>query len=95
MFGRQAVKARGGEVRAPGAAVTVVAFVVLVCLGWISPGLRAHEAEFRRAWVDHFGAGEPPKSTYKAWYRQWKRTGIPPREWIATLGGGPPGSRLV
>jgi hypothetical protein len=82
-------------VRASATTVVVLVFFVLSGTRWISPGLRAHEAEFRRAWVQHFGAGEPPKSTYKAWYKQWKRTGISPPEWIATLGGGAPRSRLV
>ncbi len=66
---------------------------------WISPGLRAHEEEFRQAWVARVpGRPEdgrtsvPPKMTYKAWYKQFKRTRMPPGEWIDRLMQGPPAS---
>ena len=73
----------------------VFAFVLA---GWLSPGLRAHEDEFRQAWLRRFGPGtpggteRPPPSTYKTWYRQWKKTQIGPEEWLAALQQGPPGS---
>ena len=76
--------------------------LVLVVTGWISPGMRAHEEEFRQAWVAHFGTApgadpmaKPPKGTYKAWYKQFKKTGIGPVAWIQALGQGPPVSGAV
>jgi hypothetical protein len=75
--------------------------VVMVLLGWISPGMREHEDEFRQAWLQRFGTspssggGTVPPQTYKAWYKQFKKTGIKPSEWIAALAQGPPGGSLV
>ena len=74
--------------------------LVLVVAGWISAGMREHEAEFAQAWALRFGStlssgpGVPP-ATYKAWYKQFKKTGVRPAEWLATLATGPPGSSLV
>jgi hypothetical protein len=74
--------------------------LVLVIAGWISAGMREHEAEFAQAWAQRFGntpssgAGVPP-ATYKTWYKQFKKTGIRPAEWLATLATGPPGSSIV
>jgi hypothetical protein len=80
--------------------LSLVALAVLV--GWISPGMREHEDEFRQAWARRYGmtpnsTGQtgPPASTYKAWYKQWKKTGIGPDEWLAALAQGPPGSALI
>jgi hypothetical protein len=73
---------------------------VMLALGWISPGMREHEDEFRQAWLARFGpasapGGSVPKGTYKAWYKQFKKTGIRPAEWLAALATGPPGGSLV
>jgi hypothetical protein len=74
--------------------------IMLVVSGWISSGMREHEAEFSQAWAQHFGntpaggAAVPP-ATYKAWYKQFKKTGVRPAEWLDTLAAGPPGSSLV
>jgi hypothetical protein len=72
----------------------------VVIAGWISAGMREHEAEFAQAWAQRFGntpttATAVPPATYKAWYKQFKKTGIRPAEWLATLATGPPGSTLV
>jgi len=76
--------------------------VVFLAVTWISPGMREHEEEFRQAWVAHFGTApgadpmaKPPPATYKAWYKQFKKTGIGPVAWIATLGQGPPTSSMI
>lgn len=72
--------------------------LVFLFVGWISAGMREHEDEFRQAWVQRFGmtgGPNPPPATYKAWYKQFKKTGIRPSEWLATLQQGPPGSSLV
>ena len=73
-------------------------FAVLFA-GWLSPGMRAHEDEFRQAWVARFGENPhgptPPPGTYKAWYKQWKKTQIAPTQYLAVLQQGPPGSHLV
>jgi hypothetical protein len=74
--------------------------IVLYLACWISSGMREHEAEFAQAWAQHFGnsptsgAAVPP-ATYKAWYKQFKKTGVRPAEWLDTLASGPPGSSLV
>ncbi|MGO8875832.1 MAG: hypothetical protein ACLQNG_08725 [Acidimicrobiales bacterium] len=74
---------------------------VIVSIAWISAGMREHEDEFRQAWLQRFGnapssgGGAVPKATYKAWYKQFKATGIRPAEWLATLAQGPPGSSAV
>ena len=73
--------------------------LLLVIAGWISPGMRKHEDEFRQAWVQRYGSttsgGSVPPATYKAWYKQFKKTGIRPAEWLAALSQGPPGSAAV
>lgn len=75
--------------------------VVAVFAAWISPGMREHEDEFRQAWLLRFGnapssgGGGVPPATYKAWYKQFKKTGVRPAEWLATLAQGPPGSSAV
>jgi hypothetical protein len=74
-------------------------FVLLVA-AWISAGMREHEAEFAQAWAQHFGntpsAGVAvPPATYKAWYKQFKKTGIGPAQWLDTLATGPPGGSMV
>jgi hypothetical protein len=84
----------------PVATLICLLLIVLVVPGWISAGMREHEAEFAQAWAQHFGntsssvAAVPP-ATYKAWYKQFKKTGIRPTEWLDTLATGPPGSSLV
>ena len=75
--------------------------LVVTSLAWISPGMREHEDEFRQAWLQRHGSaptaggGRVPPATYKAWYKQFKKTGIRPAEWIAAQAGGPPGSTNV
>lgn len=77
--------------------------IVWIALNWISPGLREHEDEFNQAWERRYGIVQSnttgqtgaPKATYKTWYKQWKRTGIGPDDWLAGLHQGPPGSGLV
>jgi hypothetical protein len=75
--------------------------VVLVPAGWISAGMREHEDEFRQAWLQRFGnaptsgGGAVPPATYKAWYKQFKKTGIRPADWLSTLSQGPPSSSAV
>jgi hypothetical protein len=74
---------------------------VILLFGWISAGMREHEEEFRQAWLQRFGAaptaggGAVPPATYKAWYKQFKKTGVRPSEWLATLAQGPPGGSAV
>jgi hypothetical protein len=75
-------------------------FVVLVFAGWISAGMREHEAEFTQAWQQRFGAMPTsgpavPPATYKAWYKQFKKTGIAPAQWLEALAAGPPGGSIV
>jgi len=75
--------------------------LAVVLVGWISPGMREHEDEFRQAWLQRFGntptakGGGVPPATYKAWYKQFKKTGIRPAEWLGTLAQGPPGGSAV
>jgi hypothetical protein len=73
--------------------------LVLIFVGWISAGMREHEDEFRQAWIQRFGMNAsgptPPPATYKAWYKQWKKTGIGPSEWLDALRAGPPGATIV
>jgi hypothetical protein len=82
------------------ARLTQPLLLFVVIAGWISAGMREHEAEFAQAWAQRFGntpttAAAVPPATYKAWYKQFKKTGIRPAEWLATLATGPPGSTLV
>jgi hypothetical protein len=75
-------------------------FLVVILAGWISAGMREHEAEFAQAWAQRFGnmsssgAAVPP-ATYKAWYKQFKKTGVRPADWLQTLAAGPPGSSMI
>jgi len=74
--------------------------IVMVFAGWISAGMREHEAEFAQAWAQRFGNTSPggaavPPATYKAWYKQFKKTGIGPAQWLETLAAGPPGSSMI
>jgi hypothetical protein len=75
--------------------------VVMIIAGWISAGMREHEAEFTQEWVQRFGntaiAGKSavPPATYKAWYKQFKKTGVRPAEWLATLSSGPPTGSII
>ena len=80
----------------------MLALMALVAsLSWISPGMREHEEEFRQEWLLRFGStpssgvGAVPPAVYKAWYKQFKKTGMRPREWLATLSQGPPGGAAV
>jgi hypothetical protein len=81
--------------------MTLPLIVMLLFVGWISAGMREHEEEFRQAWVQRFGEsaggapGRVPPQTYKTWYKQFKKTGIGPADWLATLQQGPPGSSIV
>lgn len=74
---------------------------VFLSFAWINPAMREHEDEFRQAWVQRYGTaglapgGGVPKATYKAWYKQFKQTGIRPAEWLTALSQGPPGSSQV
>ncbi|HEV8065106.1 MAG TPA: hypothetical protein VGP46_09750 [Acidimicrobiales bacterium] len=81
--------------------MTLPLVVVWLFAGWISPGMREHEEEFRQAWVQRFGEnaggapGAVPKQTYKTWYKQFKKTGIGPTDWLAALQQGPPGGSII
>jgi hypothetical protein len=72
--------------------------LVILLFGWISAGMREHEEEFRQAWLQRFGdtpsarGGVVPPATYKAWYKQFKKTGVRPADWLSTLAQGPPSS---
>ncbi len=75
--------------------------VFVVSLAWINPAMREHEDEFRQAWQQRYGTaglgpdGAVPKGTYKAWYKQFKQTGMRPAEWLSALAQGPPGGAQV
>jgi hypothetical protein len=72
----------------------------LVMALWLSPGERAHKAEFWREYEQRFGpipANNPPVAMLKTWFRQWKKTGVAAGPWLdanplqAPPTGGPPG----
>jgi hypothetical protein len=77
--------------------IIAVLLILPASLGvmWLSPGERAHKAEFLQAWEQRFGpvpAGNPPVAMLKTWFRQWKRTGVAPGPWLDANVGQPPPS---
>ena len=77
----------------------LLALPMLVMTGafalWLSPGERAHKAEFWREYEQRFGpipANNPPVAMLKTWFRQWKRTGVAPGPWLDANAGQPPPS---
>jgi hypothetical protein len=61
---------------------------------WLSPGERAHKAEFWEAWEQRFGpipANKPPVAMLKTWFRQFKRTGVAAGPWLDANVGQAPG----
>lgn len=79
--------------------MTFVAILLFLQLGrfalWLSPGERAHKAEFWQAWEQRFGPidpDKPPVAMLKTWFKQFKRTGLAPAPWLdANVGVTPPG----